>query len=63
MIMHHWGNDVRFHDLAKVNNPYAYTGDSPPNEVMHENLTKISKYIKHAIVQDYEVYDYGQRLL
>lgn len=58
MIMHHWGNDVRFHDLAKVNNPYAYTGDSPPNEVMHENLTKISKYIKHAIVQDYEVYDY-----
>ena len=58
MIMHHWGNDVRFHEQAKINNPYVYTGDSPPNEVMHERLTKISKYIKQAIVQDYEVYEY-----
>lgn len=58
MIMHHWGNDVRFHEQAKVNNPYAYTGDSPPNEVIHDRLTKISKYIKQAIVQDYEVYEY-----
>lgn len=58
MIMHHWGNDVRFHEQAKVNNPYAYTGDSPPNEVIHDRLTKISRYIKQAIVQDYEVYEY-----
>ena len=58
MIMHHWGNDVRFHDQAKVSNPYAYTGDSPPNRVIHDNLTKITAHIKEAIVQDYEVYDY-----
>jgi len=58
MIMHHWGNDVRFHDKARINNPYVYTGDSPPNEEIHEKLQKISAYIKEAIVQDYEVYEY-----
>ncbi len=58
MIMHHWGNDVRFHEQAKENNPYVYTGDSPANEVIHERLSKITPYIKQAIVQDYEVYDY-----
>lgn len=58
MIMHHWGNDVRFHDQAKVHNPYVYTGDSPPNEEIHAKLLKITKYIKEAIVQDYEVYEY-----
>lgn len=60
MIMHHWGNDVRFHDKARIHNPYVYTGDSPPNEVMHERLVTISQYIDEAIVQDYEVYDYVQ---
>ncbi len=57
-VMHHWGNDVRFHEQAKERNPFAYTGDSPANEVMHERLTAISKVIKEAIVQDYEVYEY-----
>ncbi|KEZ54437.1 glycosyltransferase family 4 protein [Metabacillus indicus] len=58
MIMHHWGNDVRFHEMAKEKNPFAYTGDSPPNEIMHERLTKVSAFIPEAIVQDYEVYEY-----
>lgn len=58
MIMHHWGNDVRFHELAKSKNPFAYTGDSPPNEEIHEKLVAITEYIKEAIVQDYEVYEY-----
>jgi glycosyltransferase involved in cell wall biosynthesis len=58
MIMHHWGNDVRFHDLARINNPYVYTGDSPPNERIDKQLTKISQYISEAIVQDYEVLHY-----
>jgi len=58
MIMHHWGNDVRFHDQARVNNPYVYTGDSLPNEVMHQKLVSISAYIREAIVQDYEVLPY-----
>lgn len=58
MIMHHWGNDVRFHDLARVNNPYVYTGDSPPNAEIVNRLTSITRYISEAIVQDYEVYAY-----
>lgn len=58
MIMHHWGNDVRFHEQAKNNNPFVYTGDSPPNEEIHGKLLKITEYIKEAIVQDFEVYEY-----
>lgn len=58
MIMHHWGNDVRFHEQARIHNPYVYTGDSPPNEDIHTKLRKITAYIKEAIVQDYEVYEY-----
>ncbi|WP_202785178.1 hypothetical protein [Heyndrickxia sporothermodurans] len=58
MLMHHWGNDVRFHDKAKVNNPYVNTWDSPPNDVIDQVLTKLSAHIKEAIVQDYEVYEY-----
>lgn len=60
-VMHHWGNDVRFHDLARINNPYVYTGDSPPNEKIHQRLWGISKYIKDAIVQDYEVLPYVEK--
>lgn len=58
MFMHHWGNDVRFHDKARINNPYVYTGDSPPNSVIHEKLLTASKYIREAIVQDHEVLPY-----
>ena len=58
MIMHHWGNDVRFHEQARENNPYVYTGDSPSNEVIHRRLSQISQYVDEAIVQDYEVYAY-----
>ncbi|OEH86528.1 hypothetical protein BHU72_13025 [Desulfuribacillus stibiiarsenatis] len=58
MIMHHWGNDVRFHDLARINNPYVYTGDSPPNNQIGHNLANISQYISEAIVQDHEVLPY-----
>ncbi|GIQ65498.1 hypothetical protein PACILC2_40660 [Paenibacillus cisolokensis] len=61
MIMHHWGNDVRFHEQARENNPYVYTGDSPANEVMHDRLVQISRYVDEAIVQDYEVYPYVER--
>lgn len=61
MIMHHWGNDVRFHEQARENNPYVYTGDSPANEVMHNRLTAISQYVDEAIVQDYEVYTYVEK--
>lgn len=58
IIMHHWGNDVRFHGMAKANNPYVYTGDSPPDRQIRENLKRLSRYFKEAIVQDHEVAAY-----
>ncbi len=58
VVMHHWGNDVRTHDVATRHNPYAYTGDSPPPEEVDARLKLLSRYIDHAIVQDYEVYPY-----
>lgn len=58
MLMHHWGNDVRTYDIAARNNPFVYTGDSPPPEVVHKRLTTLSGYVNDAIVQDYEVYPY-----
>ncbi|MCM2675033.1 glycosyltransferase family protein [Alkalicoccobacillus plakortidis] len=57
-VMHHWGNDVRFHEMAKERNPFAYTGDSPANVIMDYRLKQISSVIEDAIVQDYEVYEY-----
>ena len=59
MFMHHWGNDIRFHDMARTSNPYVYTGDSPSNKTIHDRLTIISKYVDEAIVQDYEVLPYA----
>lgn len=60
MIMHHWGNDVRFHEQAKSKNAYAYTGDSPPDPVIDKRLRQMTTYIKEAIVQDEEVRAYVQ---
>ncbi|GGJ06465.1 hypothetical protein GCM10010885_14510 [Alicyclobacillus cellulosilyticus] len=58
MLMHHWGNDVRTHEVAARNNPYVYTGDSPPPERIHARLTQLSRFIQHAVVQDEEVRAY-----
>ncbi|CAM3644290.1 glycosyltransferase [Marinicrinis lubricantis] len=58
MLMHYWGNDVRTHELATRNNPYAYTGDSPPPEQIEKSLKTVTSYIDYAVVQDYEVYPY-----
>lgn len=58
MLMHHWGNDVRFHNQAKLMNKYVYTGDSPPNKEIHEKLLYLSNYFHEAIVQDNEVLSY-----
>jgi glycosyltransferase involved in cell wall biosynthesis len=58
MIMHHWGNDVRTEQAARMGNPYAYAGDSPPAGEIDRKLRILSAHIKHAIVQDYEVYPY-----
>ncbi|CAG7623743.1 hypothetical protein PAESOLCIP111_02557 [Paenibacillus solanacearum] len=56
MVMHHWGNDVRSKNATARLNPYPIPPSYHTDERIHENLTYISQYIKHAIVQDYELY-------
>lgn len=60
VVMHHWGNDVRMASVAKLRNPYVYTGDSPPEEKIRATLKQISQYVSDAIVQDHEVLPYVQ---
>lgn len=58
MIMHHWGNDVRFRSLSSLKNPYVYAEDSPSDDLIHQKLNNLSSFVREAIVQDYEVYPY-----
>jgi len=58
VVMHHWGNDVRMHSIARLHNPYVYTGDSPPEDTIRRTLSTLGQYISDAIVQDYEVLPY-----
>ncbi|MFC6227762.1 hypothetical protein ACFQI7_08045 [Paenibacillus allorhizosphaerae] len=58
MVMHHWGNDVRRGSIASAYNPYVYTGNSPKEEQIHYQLSRVGSVIPVGIVQDYEVYDY-----
>lgn len=62
VVMHHRGNDVRFPSKAVKGpnhyNPYVYTGDSLPEDVIAANLAYFARYIDTAIVQDVELYDY-----
>lgn len=58
MVMHHWGNDVRFESIAKRHNRYVNTEDSPEEEKIDQALQTLSRYISDAIVQDYEVLPY-----
>jgi Glycosyltransferase len=58
VVMHHWGNDVRMNSIARLHNPYVYTGDSPPEETVRRTLTTLGHYFSDVIVQDYEVLPY-----
>jgi len=56
MVMHHWGNDVRNTATSLRLNPYPIPPSYYSDELIHDNLSFFSKYMKHAIVQDYELY-------
>ncbi|CAM3564639.1 hypothetical protein [Marinicrinis lubricantis] len=58
MIMHHWGNDVRKAAMVSKLNPYPLPPSYLTDEQIHERLLYLSKYIEHAIVQDYETFPY-----
>lgn len=58
LIMHHWGNDVRTVGMVQQHNPYPLPPSYLSDEQIHHRLTRLSRYIDTAIVQDYEVYPY-----
>lgn len=58
MVMHHWGNDVRTVAAVSKLNPYPLPPSYLDDVEIHRRLSFISKYIKTAIVQDFEVYNY-----
>ncbi len=60
MVMSYLGSDVRLDSVAKVHNPYySLIKDYHQNDdVIVQNLNKVSRYIKVAIAGDHELYEY-----
>lgn len=58
MVVHHHGSDVRILSAARKNNPYVRVKPEWTETKIKSNLTVLSKYIEHAIVQDYELEGY-----
>ncbi|WP_234028596.1 glycosyltransferase family 4 protein [Lentibacillus sp. Marseille-P4043] len=58
MVVHHHGSDVRLLSVAQKNNPYVRVKPEWTEEKITNNLSILSKYIDHAIVQDYELAGY-----
>ncbi|MGY0694388.1 glycosyltransferase family 4 protein [Virgibacillus sp. FSP13] len=58
MVVHHHGSDVRLLSVAKKNNPYVRVKPEWTEEKIKNNLAILSKYMDHAIVQDYELEGY-----
>ncbi len=56
MVMHHWGNDVRTAERNRQLNPYELPSSYWSDEQIIARLKLLSRYIRHAIVQDYELY-------
>jgi len=58
MVVHHHGSDIRLLSMATENNPYVQVKPEWTEEKIHTNLSILSNYIDHAIVQDYELEPY-----
>lgn len=60
LIVNHRGSEVRMLSVARsFQNPYVTVKSSWTNEEkIHENLSQLSQYIDHAIVNDYELHAY-----
>lgn len=60
VLMHHWGNDVRSSKRSLSLNSYHMPLSYLTDKQIHDRLVFLSRYIKTAIVQDYELYPYVQ---
>lgn len=59
MVMNYWGSEVRLRSIARMNNPYydmaEHIGDDAKKV---KSIKKVARYIKVAIVADYELESY-----
>ncbi len=58
MVVHHHGSDIRLLSVAQKNNPYVRVKPEWTEAKIKKNLSILSKYIDHAIVQDHELKGY-----
>lgn len=59
LVVHHHGSEVRTLTMARnFNNPYVLVKPQWTEDLIHKNLTLLSNYIDHAIVQDHELEPY-----
>lgn len=58
MVVHHRGSDARLLSSAKKKNPFVRVKPEWTEEKIRDNLTKLSKYVDHAIALDYEIQSY-----
>lgn len=56
-VMQYWGSEVRRLSRARQLNPWVKTKVVDEN-LIHQGLAAVSKYVKHCIVSDYELYEY-----
>ncbi|MDL4839768.1 glycosyltransferase family 4 protein [Aquibacillus rhizosphaerae] len=63
MVVHHHGSDIRLLSVARsFNNPYVRVKPEWTEEKIYNNVSTLSKYIDHAIVQDHELDGYISNL-
>lgn len=55
LVMHHWGGDARSMRLSHQLSPYPLPPGYMDDLAIADRLKLLSKYIKHAIVQDVEL--------
>lgn len=58
MVVHHHGSDARILSVASKNNPYVRVKPEWTEEKIRDDLSKLSKYVDHAIAIDHELEAY-----
>ncbi|MCK5127173.1 MAG: tetratricopeptide repeat protein [candidate division Zixibacteria bacterium] len=57
VVSQYWGSECRMLSIAKKLNPYIKVKDKT-EDVIKTELEEMSKYVRHCIVGDYELYEY-----
>lgn len=58
LIAHHRGSEVRKLSIAKKNNPFIVVKPEWTEDLIEKYVGRLSKYIDHCIVPDYELKEY-----